>query len=103
MGNRTEISVHRAKVFLALKSTAGRWVTNPEVYSLLPDVSPCVIREETLNLFKRGILERIKGHPFYYYRWSTRREGRDHDFEIKMAAACEAFGLAGSSEVRPAN
>lgn len=41
------------------------------------------------------ILERVKGHPLFRYRWSMRREGRDHDFEVALETACDAFGLQG--------
>lgn len=88
-----EISVHHAKVYLAVKATAGRWVTNPDVYDLVPDVAHSTIRLITLDLYKRGLLERLEAHPLFRYRWSTRKEGRDYEFEVRMEAACDAFGL----------
>lgn len=92
-----EISVHHAKVYLAVKGANGRWVTNPDLYNLVPDVAPTTIRIATLDLYKRGLLERVEAHPLFRYRWSARREGRDHEFEVRLEAACEAFGLSQSA------
>jgi|SRR6185503_701590 len=88
-----EISVHHAKVYLAVKGTNGRWVTNPDLYEMVSGVAPTTIRLIMLDLYKRRLVERVEAHPLFRYRWSTRREGRDHDFETKMEAVCEAFGF----------
>lgn len=95
-----EISVHHAKVYLAVKATQGRWVTNPDLYTLVPDVAHTTIRLITLDLYKRGLLERLEAHPLFRYRWSTRKEGRDHEFEVRMESVCGAFGLNAQMEGR---
>lgn len=89
-----EISEQEAKVYLAIKGTKGQWTTNQELYKLIPEVSGSIVRRTTKTLFLAGLLERVETHPYFRYRWSTRREGRDHDFETKMEAVCEALGLS---------
>lgn len=91
--DKVEISIHEARIYLAVKSNKSKWLTNIEIGKLVPDISGSTIRHTTYCLFKKSLIERQEVFPSFRYRWSDRREQRDHSYELRLESACEAFGL----------
>lgn len=90
---RSEISTHEVKVYLALKSMPEKWLSNAEV-SEMAKVSPRTVRSHTLRLVKLGILDQAEVFPAHRYKFSSKGEKRNRSYAIRLDQAAEIMGLA---------
>jgi hypothetical protein len=88
-----EISPHEIKVYLALKSNSGKWLTNAEISNEVTDIAPRTVRAHTLRLAKLGILDQAEVFPANRYRFSERGEKRNETYTIRLKQAAEIMGL----------
>jgi hypothetical protein len=68
---RSTVSLHEVKVWLAVRDKSGQWRTNDEI-AKEAGVKVRTARQYTLRLVKRGLLERAEKFPAYRYRLAKR-------------------------------
>lgn len=90
---RSEISVHEVKVYLALKAQPEKWLSNAEVSTAVKDVSPRTIRAHTLRLVNLGILDQAEIFPAHKYRLSAKAAKRNSAYVLRLTQTAEIMGL----------
>jgi predicted transcriptional regulator of viral defense system len=91
MSNNGKVSLHEAKVFLALRGKPDQWLTNDEI-AKDSEVSTRTARQYTARFVKHGLLERAETFPAYKFRWAT--EGTEpNPYRQRIEVAIEVFGL----------
>lgn len=88
---RSGVSLHEAKVYLALKGKPGMWMTNKDV-SAASGVAERTARMHTLRLVKLGVIEVAQVFPGNRYRWTDKPQ-RKPTYLKKLTDAIAVFGL----------
>jgi predicted ArsR family transcriptional regulator len=88
---RNEVSVHQARIYVAIKNAAG-WVTNREI-AKSASVAERTARQHTLNLVKLGVLDLAEVFPAHKYRLSEKASKRNAAYVNRLESAREVFAL----------
>jgi hypothetical protein len=92
---RTEISSHEVKVYLALKSQPGKWLSNAEIAKLAGGMNLRTVRMHTLRLVKLGIVDQAEIFPAYRYRLASKKaDKRNAAYSIRLNETAEVMGLS---------
>jgi DNA-binding IclR family transcriptional regulator len=90
---RNEVSLHEARIFLALERAGGGWLTNREIAEAA-GVAGRTARAHSLRLVRLGILDLAEVFPAHRYRLSEKAAKRNTAYFQRLRQACEVFGIA---------
>ena len=89
---RTEVSLHEAKIYLVLRQRPDEWLTGEEL-SEKSGVNPRTCRMHTVRLVKLGVIEQVRLHPAHRYRFPAKSAKRNEAYIKRVELAAEIFGL----------
>lgn len=87
---RSEVSLHEVKVFLALRSKPDEWLTSQEI-SESSGVNYRTTRMHTLRLVKLGMFEVVRLHPAHRYRLAGKEAKRNASYAQRLEKAIGVF------------
>lgn len=90
---RSEISWHEVKIYLALRENKNRWLTHAEIQSIV-GVARRTVRHHTLRFRKLGIIDVAEVFPAHRYRWPDKGERRNEAYVLRLDKAADVFGLS---------
>jgi predicted transcriptional regulator len=91
---KSEISIHLAKVFMVIKSASPKWVTNKEIAEKT-DVALRTVGAHTQHLVAAGIINQAEVFPQHRYQYSNMGDKRNKGFSDRLDTAIEIFKDAG--------
>jgi hypothetical protein len=91
---RSEISLHELKVYLALKNNSDKWLSNEDIAGMVTGVSPRTIRQHTRRLVKLGVIDQAEVFPRHHYKISEKAGKRNQSYVARLESAAVVFGLS---------
>jgi predicted ArsR family transcriptional regulator len=88
---RNEVSVHEARVYLALLA-GDRWLTANDVAEQA-SVAPRTARAHCLKLVRLGLVDQVETFPAHRYRWSEKGSKRNRGYLQRLEQAVSVFGI----------
>lgn len=92
---RSEISLHEVKAYLALKSPGTSWLTAREI-AKHAGIAERTARAHALKFVRLGLADQAELHPGHRYRLSDKAGKRNTAYVQRLEAACEIFGVQAS-------
>jgi DNA-binding IclR family transcriptional regulator len=89
---RSEVSVHEVRAYLALKGAAG-WLTSLALAGAA-DIAPRTARAHVLKLVRLGLVDQAELFPGHRYRLSEMAGKRNAAYVQRLEQAAEVFGLS---------
>ena len=90
---KNEVSIHEAKLFLALRKAGQKWITSKEV-AKASGIRERTARAHLLKLATLGIIECAEVFPGHRYRIAAKADKRNGGYLRRLESACEVFGLS---------
>jgi predicted ArsR family transcriptional regulator len=87
-----EISIHEAKLFLALKKTGEQWTTSKEL-AKQAGVADRTARAHLVKLVKLNLADVAEVFPAHRYRYAEKASKRNAGYVNRLERAAEVFGL----------
>jgi predicted transcriptional regulator len=87
-----EVSLHEVKVYLALRSNPGQWITNADI-ERAASVPRRTVRWHTRRLVNLGIVDQAEVFPAHRYRLADKADKRNGSYARRLEQAVEIFGL----------
>lgn len=91
---KNEVSIHEAKLFIALRQSGKQWMTSKDV-AKASGVAERTARSHLLKLSQMGIAECAEVFPGHRYRMAEKAAKRNGGYLHRLQKACEVFALAG--------
>lgn len=89
---KNEVSIHEARLFLALRKAGETWATSKE-FAKAADVADRTARAHLLKLSNLGIVDTAEVFPAHRYRLAIKASKRNGGYMQRLDAACAVFGL----------
>ena len=89
---KNEVSIHEAKLFIALQKSGRAWVTSKGV-AAASGVAKRTARSHLLKLSQMGIAECAEVFPGHRYRMAEKTDKRNGGYLRRLQEACGVFGL----------
>jgi DNA-binding transcriptional ArsR family regulator len=91
---KSEVSIHELKVYLALRKDENQWLTNAEIARLIEgSISQRTVRAHTAKLVRAGLVDQAEVFPGHRFRWATRTGKQSGGYLQRLEKAREVFGL----------
>ena len=88
-----EVSIHEVRIFVALRDSANRWLTNKEIAGNAK-VAYRTTAQHTQRLVKLGLLDVAEVFPAHRYRLAQKAAKRNAAYVLKLERALEVFGIS---------
>ena len=82
----SEVSLHEAKVWRALKSSKG-WMSNADIGRKTTDVAPRTVRAHVKKLAGLGLIDTLEVFPRHMYRVAGKHEKRNSAYTNRLNMA----------------
>lgn len=89
---KNEVSIHEAKLFIALQKTGQTWITSKDA-AKASGVAERTARSHLLKLSQMGIAECAEVFPGHRYRLAAKADKRNGGYMRRLQMACEVFAL----------
>jgi DNA-binding CsgD family transcriptional regulator len=90
---KNEVSIHEAKLFVALAKNGTEWRTSKEL-AKVAGLNERTARAHCYKLAKLGLVDTAEVFPAHRYRMADKADKRNGGYVRRLRAACEVFGLS---------
>ncbi len=89
---RNEVSIHEAKLFVALEKRGGKWATSKELAGEA-QIAERTSRAHLLKMVRMNVLDLAEVFPAHRYRLADKAAKRNAAYVLRLRNAAEVFGL----------
>ena len=89
---KNEVSIHEAKLFLAVQKSGVAWRTSKDL-AKLAGINDRTARAHCYKLAKLGLIDTAEVFPAHRYRMAEKADKRNGGYLRRLQAACDVFGL----------